>query len=138
MSHEDSRGAGIGPSRRTFLKVTTAACAGATLAGCIGDNPEEFVEVIVSEDAFDPDEVRVVPEGSVMWRNTSDETHNLVSVDGMWDLEQELMPEGEDGDVYAHEFQSQGEYTLVCTNHGDAEEFTGMTMTISVESDEIS
>ena len=138
MSREANSSAGVGPSRRTFLKVTTAACVGATLAGCIGDNPEEFVEVLATEDSFDPDEALVVPGGMVSWRNTSSETHHLVSVDGMWDVDYELHSEGEDGDVFAHEFESQGEYTLVCTNHGDAEEFTGMSMTITVEGDEIS
>lgn len=114
--------------RREILKgIVCGAVIG--VSGCsemVGQ--EEVGAVDIRDDRFDPCNLDVPEETTVMWENQGDRTHTVTSVSDNWDVDTEVDP----GGALQNTFNRKGVYDAVCTTHGSAEEFTGMRMRIVV------
>lgn len=135
-------------SRRRVLRTigggTTIGLAG--VAGCLGDDTVvETQEVEITNDAFDPKNIKVDRQQTVYWENVTDTRYVLESATSTWNFRQLVDPEMSTG----YTFDSSGIYRLVAREgEEDTEtpetptetptgtpEFTGMRMKIAVGRD---
>lgn len=127
---------------RTVSGGSVVGLAGA--AGCLGfgsdDGPvENTQEVDLTEDGFDPKNIRVSSEQTAYWRNISDTPHVLIGLGQNFRFRQRVDPDMTTG----YQFFTQGVYRLVgreITTNDEGEEvtptgtpeFTGKRMKIAV------
>lgn len=131
--------------RRQFVRsISAGAAVGFTgLAGCLGDNTvAKTQEVQLTNDGFDPRNIKVDRQKTVYWENVSDTRYVLASATSTWNFRQPLDP----GMTTGFQFTNSGIYRLVAReSEGGGEEtpstpetptgtpeFTGTRMKIAV------
>lgn len=104
--------------RRLFVKwasaVSAALCSG--FAGCLGflDGPVERTKTVeLTDDGFDPKNIKVDEGAAVSWENKGSVTHIVVAKDDFVNLEAEIEP----GKLTNHKFGDGGVYEISCSEH---------------------
>lgn len=101
-----------GPSRTALAAVVMALGLGIPPARAAAHAPVGPARVSMLSSAFDPPRVGVVAGDTVLWGNTSTQTHNLRSVAAGFDSGR-IGPRGS----YSRVFASRGSYPYACTIH---------------------
>lgn len=101
------------------------------LAGCVGAEDEatgalsaadaagfppivpNVVEATILDGAFDPGRTTIAPGTTVVWSNTDDKTHSVVSDDGSFAGSGPLGPTS----TFSHTFERPGDYAYHCRFH---------------------
>lgn len=128
--------------RRQFLQSfgATATIGLTGIAGCLDDGPvAETQEVKLTNDGFEPLNIKVDRKQFVYWENVSDSSYLLLSATDTWDYRQPI----DAGNTSGHEFSRSGIYRLVAREPAEdgedgeettttTPEFTGARMKIAV------
>lgn len=107
--------------------------AATSLAGCLGGPAEKTQIAELREKEFEPKNVNAEKEASFAWENHGDVAHVITSASDNWDMETSVQP----GNVTSYKFSRSGLYKVVCSEHGDPDDFTGMRMKVAVGDAEI-
>jgi plastocyanin len=91
-----------GVSRRRRLAPALAAAGALAVVGAL---PALGVDVILTDDGFEPETVTIAPGGQIVWANQSDRTYTIVGENGVWDSGP-LEP----GSTFSLALQREGEY----------------------------
>lgn len=106
------------------VSIAPSAASGAQAASAPGS-----ATVVVGDDSFSPNELRVAPGDTVVWEQRGSSTHTVTSDTGAFDSG-ELAP----GSSFSHTFTEEGVYYYHCTLHG-APGRVGMSGVIIVAQD---
>lgn len=116
-----------------MLRVVGAATAAAPLSGCIFGTGKQTQVAKLQDNEFVPKNARADTGMPFGWENHDDVTHVVTSASDNWDMETKVDP----GKVINHTFSQGGVYDVVCKEHGNPDNFTGMRMKIAVGDAEI-
>lgn len=127
--------------RRTFL-AGTAALGASLIAGCSGGDSgdggdgddggdggqiPETTSVSMTDNQFDPRNIRVDVGATVTWTNDDSFGHTVSNASDNWSKDAEVSAGGET----THTFDSAGVYDVYCRFHGGSD-LSGMSMKIGV------
>ena len=134
-------------NRRTVLRLSTAALATLSTAGCLSGQASSSLAVTMPDDhTFEPKTATIETEGTVTWTNESDIQHTVTAYEDEIPAEAVYFASGgfeseraarnrvtegliAPGENYEHTFDQPGTYGYCCIPH----ESSGMVGTIRVE-----
>lgn len=88
-----------------------------------GGGGAQLATVVIRNNSYDPNELRVEPGKIVAWVNQDDHPHTVTSDSGNWDMDERV--EGDSG-ATSYTFDEPGVYRVRCTIHPE------MSMTVRV------
>ena len=133
-------------NRRTVLRLSTAALATLSTAGCLSGQASSSLAVTMPDDhTFEPKTATIETEGTVTWTNESDIQHTVTAYEDEIPAEAVYFASGgfeseraarnrvtegliAPGENYEHTFDQPGTYGYCCIPH----ESSGMVGTVLV------